>query len=42
MSPFPGFSHARIPVERATINAVFGGAGPPVLLLHGYPQTHAM
>jgi haloacetate dehalogenase len=24
------------------INAVIGGSGPPLLLLHGYPQTHAM
>jgi haloacetate dehalogenase len=24
------------------INVVYGGSGPPVLLLHGYPQTHAM
>src|SRR6476660_9471285 len=24
------------------INAVHGGSGPAVLLLHGFPQTHAM
>ena len=24
------------------INLVVAGEGPPVLLLHGYPQTHAM
>jgi hypothetical protein len=24
------------------IHAVHGGSGPPVLLLHGYPQTHVM
>ena len=24
------------------MNLVIGGSGPPVLLLHGYPQTHAM
>lgn len=24
----------------AKINGVIGGSGPPVLLLHGYPQTH--
>jgi haloacetate dehalogenase len=24
------------------MNVVHGGQGPPVLLLHGYPQTHAM
>ena len=25
-----------------TIRALVGGDGPPLLLLHGYPQTHAM
>ena len=25
-----------------TIHAVRGGAGPPVLLLHGFPQSHVM
>ncbi len=25
-----------------TIRALVGGSGPPLLLLHGYPQTHAM
>jgi haloacetate dehalogenase len=24
----------------ATINVIIGGEGPPVMLLHGYPQTH--
>ncbi len=24
------------------INVVYGGSGPPVLLLHGYPQTHVL
>ena len=24
------------------IHVTFGGSGPPVLLLHGYPQTHVM
>jgi haloacetate dehalogenase len=42
MSLFPGFSKRKIRTRGATINLVAGGEGPPVLLLHGYPQTHAM
>lgn len=39
---FEGFSEARIAVESGvTINARMAGEGPPVLLLHGYPQTSA-
>ena len=37
---FPGFTQRRITTPGAEINAVIGGAGPPLLLLHGYPQTH--
>ncbi len=29
-------------VNGASINLVKGGDGPPLLLLHGYPQTHVM
>jgi haloacetate dehalogenase len=39
---FPGFTTRRIATSGAEINCVIGGAGPPLLLLHGYPQTHAM
>lgn len=42
MNLFPGFERRRIRASGATINLVHGGKGPPVLLLHGYPQTHAM
>jgi len=42
MSLFPGFATRRIRTSGATINLVTGGEGPPLLLLHGYPQTHAM
>jgi haloacetate dehalogenase len=42
MSLFPGFESRRIRASGATINLKVGGEGPPVLLLHGYPQTHAM
>jgi haloacetate dehalogenase len=36
------FRHVDIEVDRTRIHAVVGGEGPPVLLLHGYPQTHVM
>lgn len=39
---FEGFKEQRIEVSGAEINLVRGGDGPPLLLLHGYPQTHAM
>ncbi len=38
---FPGFAAQRVRVAGNEINLVRGGAGPPLLLLHGYPQTHA-
>ncbi len=40
---FAGFDRRQIDVgDGVTINCVIGGSGAPVLLLHGYPQTHAM
>ena len=39
---FPGFSKKKIRTSGAAINLVTAGDGPPVLLLHGYPETHAM
>lgn len=36
----PGFEYHRMDVEGVTINCAVSGSGPPVLLLHGYPQTH--
>ena len=39
---FDGFEQRRVETSRVTINLVVGGRGPPLLLLHGYPQTHAM
>jgi len=39
---FPGFEQKRIAGAGADINLRIGGKGPPLLLLHGYPQTHAM
>ena len=42
MSLLPDFSERRIRTSGATINLRIGGEGPPLLLLHGYPQTHVM
>ena len=39
---FENFVSRRIKTAGAEINLVTGGSGPPLLLLHGYPQTHAM
>ena len=39
---FPGFERKRVEGTGATIACVTAGHGPPLLLLHGYPQTHAM
>lgn len=38
---FPGFEQRRIRVAGVEINCRLGGKGAPLLLLHGYPQTHA-
>jgi haloacetate dehalogenase len=37
---FPGFKNFRVKTTGAEINGVIGGSGPPVLLLHGAPQSH--
>ncbi len=39
---FPRFERRRIATTGADINLATGGSGPPLLLLHGYPQTHLM
>ncbi len=39
---FEGFSSRRVAVDGIEIACCIGGAGPPVLLLHGFPQTKAM
>jgi haloacetate dehalogenase len=36
------FNNVRIKTSGAEINLVHGGSGTPLLLLHGYPQTHVM
>jgi haloacetate dehalogenase len=44
MNLFPGFERRDIEVEGVRIHAVVGPrrSAPALLLLHGYPQTHAM
>jgi haloacetate dehalogenase len=39
---FPGFKTAKVQTSGATIHVVTAGSGPPLLLLHGAPQTHAI
>lgn len=39
---FPGFRAFDIDANGVVIHGVTGGSGPPLLLLHGYPQTHAI
>lgn len=42
MGFFPGFTDERLAVNGVEIQAVIGGSGPPLLLLHGAPQSHVM
>ena len=42
MTFFPGFERRVIATSGADIHTVWGGSGPPLLLLHGSPQTHVM
>lgn len=39
---FDGFEERRVEGDGVPIHLRTGGGGPPVLLLHGYPQTHAI
>jgi haloacetate dehalogenase len=39
---FDGFERLQVETGGATINLRIGGQGRPLLLLHGYPQTHVM
>jgi haloacetate dehalogenase len=38
---FEGFTLERIDTGEAELRVRHGGSGPPVLLLHGHPRTHA-
>ncbi|MGD1218542.1 MULTISPECIES: alpha/beta fold hydrolase [Streptomyces] len=38
-----GFDHQRVRVDDGVeLHVAVGGSGPPVVLLHGFPQTHLM
>jgi haloacetate dehalogenase len=39
---FEGFTRTTIDTPEARIALRHGGSGPPLLLLHGHPQTHVM
>ena len=39
---FEGFERRDIATGETMIHARIGGSGPPLLLLHGYPQSHVM
>jgi haloacetate dehalogenase len=39
---FEGFRDRQIATDHGTIHARIGGSGPPLLLLHSFPQTHVM
>jgi len=39
---FDGFKLSQIEVGEVSLRVRHGGSGPPLLLLHGYPETHMM
>ncbi|MEV6924569.1 alpha/beta fold hydrolase [Dactylosporangium sp. NPDC051485] len=42
-SVIPGFDYRRVAVaDGVTLNVAVGGTGSPLVLLHGFPQTHLM
>lgn len=40
-SLIPGFTLHDVPATAVRLRCAVGGSGPPLLLLHGHPQTHA-
>jgi haloacetate dehalogenase len=42
LTVFEGFEPRRVRTAGAEINLRIGGKGAPLLLMHGYPQTHAI
>src|ERR1700754_1960745 len=43
ISAISGFDYQRVAVgDDVTLNVAVGGSGSPIVLLHGFPQTHLM
>ncbi|MDO3704437.1 alpha/beta hydrolase [Micromonospora sp. C28SCA-DRY-2] len=43
MNQIPGFDYRRVTVaDGVALNVAVGGSGSPIVLLHGFPQTHLM
>ena len=42
MAFFEGFTLTHVAVPDGSIRVRHGGSGPPLLMLHGNPQTHCM
>lgn len=38
---FEGVTHCKIALSDAVLHVRYGGRGPPLLLRHGHPRTHA-
>jgi haloacetate dehalogenase len=39
---FDGFEQLDLETDRGRVHVRVGGSGPPLLVLHGYPETHLM
>ncbi|MBU1375062.1 MAG: alpha/beta hydrolase [Alphaproteobacteria bacterium] len=39
---FEGFQLSQVETDEVSLRVRHGGSGPPVLLMHGYPETHMM
>ena len=37
-----GFEYRQMDIEGVSVNHAIAGSGPPLLLLHGYPENHLM
>jgi haloacetate dehalogenase len=40
MTLLPDFTHERVQAGDVALEVAVAGTGPPVVLLHGFPQTH--